>query len=30
MSAVLPTPGALDDALQKSEGVWHAAWRRAM
>ena len=30
MSAVLsPSPaGALDDAQQKSEGVWHAAWRR--
>ena len=30
MSAVLPASGAnaLDDALQKSEGVWHAAWRR--
>lgn len=30
MSAVLPTGrvGSLDDAKQKSEGVWHAAWRR--
>lgn len=28
MSAVLPRPAALDDAQQKSEGVWHAAWRR--
>jgi peptide/nickel transport system permease protein len=28
MSAVLPADGALDDAQQKSEGVWHAAWRR--
>jgi peptide/nickel transport system permease protein len=28
MSAVLPTASALDDAQQKSEGVWHAAWRR--
>ena len=30
MSAVLPASGAgsLDDAQQKSEGVWHAAWRR--
>jgi peptide/nickel transport system permease protein len=28
MSAVLPTPSSLDDANQKSEGVWHAAWRR--
>ena len=28
MSAVLPADGALSDALQKSEGVWHAAWRR--
>jgi peptide/nickel transport system permease protein len=28
MSAVLPLAGALDDAQQKSEGVWHAAWRR--
>jgi oligopeptide transport system permease protein len=30
MSAVLPAAGAsaLDDAQQKSEGVWHAAWRR--
>jgi peptide/nickel transport system permease protein len=28
MSAVLQTPSALDDAQQKSEGVWHAAWRR--
>jgi len=23
-----PTVGSLDDAQQKSEGVWHAAWRR--
>ncbi len=28
MSAVLPADGAMDGALQKSEGVWHAAWRR--
>jgi oligopeptide transport system permease protein len=29
MSAVLPSPVTpLDDAQQKSEGVWHAAWRR--
>jgi peptide/nickel transport system permease protein len=29
MSAVLPLPkNTLDDAQQKSEGVWHAAWRR--
>jgi len=30
MSAVLPAQGRnpLDDAQQKSEGVWHAAWRR--
>ncbi|MCL4698567.1 MAG: ABC transporter permease [Burkholderiaceae bacterium] len=30
MSAVLPAGGAdtLNDAQQKSEGVWHAAWRR--
>jgi peptide/nickel transport system permease protein len=28
MSAVLPASGSLDDAQQKSEGVWHAAWRR--
>jgi peptide/nickel transport system permease protein len=28
MSAVLPADGALEDAQQKSEGVWHAAWRR--
>ena len=28
MSAVLSADGALDTALQKSEGVWHAAWRR--
>ena len=28
MSAVLPAPGSFDDATQKSEGVWHAAWRR--
>ena len=31
MSAVLtPVPSPLDDAQQKSEGVWHAAWRRFM
>jgi oligopeptide transport system permease protein len=28
MSAVLSADGAQQDALQKSEGVWHAAWRR--
>ncbi len=28
MSAVLPASNTLDDAQQKSEGVWHAAWRR--
>jgi peptide/nickel transport system permease protein len=28
MSAVLSTSPSLDDANQKSEGVWHAAWRR--
>jgi oligopeptide transport system permease protein len=28
MSAVLPADGAPDGAQQKSEGVWHAAWRR--
>ena len=28
MSAVLSADGALDGAHQKSEGVWHAAWRR--
>jgi oligopeptide transport system permease protein len=30
MSVVLPVAGTnpLDDAQQKSEGVWHAAWRR--
>ena len=30
MSAVIPSvpASALDDAQQKSEGVWHAAWRR--
>ena len=28
MSAVLPTSSSLDEALQRSEGVWHAAWRR--
>ncbi|MDP1899826.1 MAG: ABC transporter permease [Rubrivivax sp.] len=28
MSAVLSADGALDDTLQHSEGVWHAAWRR--
>lgn len=28
MSAVLPATASLDDANQKSEGVWHAAWRR--
>ena len=28
MSAVLAPASSLDDAHQKSEGVWHAAWRR--
>lgn len=28
MSAVLSADGAVDGAQQKSEGVWHAAWRR--
>jgi len=28
VSAVLSADGALEDARQKSEGVWHAAWRR--
>jgi oligopeptide transport system permease protein len=28
MSAVLPANGTLNDTQQKSEGVWHAAWRR--
>ena len=29
MSAVMPSAAAaMDDAQQKSEGVWHAAWRR--
>ncbi len=28
MSAVLSADGAADTAQQKSEGVWHAAWRR--
>ena len=28
MSAVLSADGAPTDAQQKSEGVWHAAWRR--
>ena len=28
MSAVLPVAGSLEDTQQKSEGVWHAAWRR--
>ncbi len=28
MSAVMPAGGSLEDAGQKSEGVWHAAWRR--
>ncbi len=27
-SAVLHPPSTLDDAQQRSEGVWHAAWRR--
>jgi peptide/nickel transport system permease protein len=27
-AAVLSADGAASDALQKSEGVWHAAWRR--
>ena len=28
MSAVLSADGRPEDAQQKSEGVWHAAWRR--
>ncbi len=28
MSAVLAATAKLDDTQQKSEGVWHAAWRR--
>jgi oligopeptide transport system permease protein len=28
VSAVLPAAGSLDDTRQRSEGVWHAAWRR--
>jgi oligopeptide transport system permease protein len=28
VSAVLPAAGSLDDTQQRSEGVWHAAWRR--
>ena len=28
MSAVLPAVPAPDDTRQRSEGVWHAAWRR--
>jgi oligopeptide transport system permease protein len=28
LSAVLSADGASQDALQRSEGVWHAAWRR--
>jgi peptide/nickel transport system permease protein len=28
VSAVLPAANALDDDHQRSEGVWHAAWRR--
>lgn len=28
MSAVLSAPGVMEGAQQKSEGVWHAAWRR--
>ena len=28
MSAVLSAPNPLDDTAQRSEGVWHAAWRR--
>jgi oligopeptide transport system permease protein len=28
MSAVLGTAASLDDSQQRSEGVWHAAWRR--
>lgn len=28
MTAVLSADGALESAQQKSEGVWHAAWRR--
>ena len=27
-TVVLSADGALADAQQKSEGVWHAAWRR--
>ncbi|HSQ72471.1 MAG TPA: ABC transporter permease, partial [Rubrivivax sp.] len=27
-TVVLSADGAAADALQKSEGVWHAAWRR--
>jgi oligopeptide transport system permease protein len=28
MSAVLSPAGSIDDIRQRSEGVWHAAWRR--
>jgi oligopeptide transport system permease protein len=28
MSAVLSSTSSPDDLQQKSEGVWHAAWRR--
>ena len=28
MSAVFPVQGSLEGSQQKSEGVWHAAWRR--
>ena len=28
MSAVLSADGAIEAAQQRSEGVWHAAWRR--
>jgi peptide/nickel transport system permease protein len=28
MSATLPANSSLADARQRSEGVWHAAWRR--
>jgi len=28
VSAVIPAAGSLDDTHQRSEGVWHAAWRR--
>jgi len=28
MSTVLSAASSLEDANQKSEGVWHAAWRR--